>query len=157
MTAPYLGQMFDADTVGVTLGSDDWLIVRLDPDGSRRIVHASNMFLGSTYPTWEGLRDFWLDLWDNDPIMFWGEWEARFGNRIRAGAGTQFMPYPPADGIPVEPVDDPPNQIAHLQRVQGNAAVSAHDLQVTLGNDILRSRNRRRLQHRQVHLYPHDR
>ena len=50
-----------------------------------------------------------------------------------------FLPYPPADGIAVGHSIEPVNQIPHLQRFQGNASVSAHDLQVTLGNDLLRS------------------
>ena len=49
------------------------------------------------------------------------------------------MPYPPADGIPSEPVDDPVNQVPYLQRYQRNASVSAHDLQVTLGTDVMQS------------------
>ena len=124
--------------VGVTLDKE-YLIVRLNPDGSRRIVDATNMRLVPNYPTWEEIRDFRLGLWDNAPAMFWGEWDSDLARDIRRGAGIQFMPYPPADGLYVPPVDDPPNQIAHLQRIQANAAVSAHDLQVTLGNDILRS------------------
>ena len=139
MTAPYLGQIFDADTVDVTLGTTQYLIVRLAPDGSRRAIDAVRVDLGSSTPTWEVARDLWLGRWNNDPAMFWGEYDSFFRDRIRAGAGNQFMPYPPADGIPVEPVDDPVNQIPYLQRYQGNAAVSAHDLQVTLGNDVMDS------------------
>ena len=62
MTAPTLGQIFDADTADVTLGSTEYIIVRLAPDGSRRIVDADRIRLGSIYPTWEDIRDFWLTM-----------------------------------------------------------------------------------------------
>ena len=154
MTAPYLGQIFDADTVGVTIGDIQYLIVRLDPDGSRRPVDAGRVLLGPGTPTWEQARDAWLGRWDNDPIMFWGEYDARLEQEIDRGVGTQFMPYPPADGVPVPPVDDPVNQVPYLTRFQRNAAVSAHDLQVTLRYRCDAERHRRRLQHRQEHVHP---
>ena len=58
---------------------------------------------------------------------------------IRAGQAPSSCPTRPLTASPCEPVDDPVNQIPYLQRYQGNAAVSAHDLQVTLGNDVMDS------------------
>ena len=139
MTAPYLGQIFDADTVGVELGTEDWIIVRLDPSGSRLILDVRLAGLSANYPTWEDIRDFWIGFWDNDPIMFWGLNDPPLRLAIERGEGTQYMPYPPADGIAVRPVDEPPNQVPYLSLYQRNAAVSAHDLQVTLGTDVMQS------------------
>ena len=47
MTAPYLGQFITADTVGVTLGDERHIIVRLAEDGSRRIVDVAYKFCTS--------------------------------------------------------------------------------------------------------------
>ena len=139
MTAPALGLIFDAETVGVELGTEDWIIVRLAPDGSRRIVDVDVMELSVSYPTWEERRDFRLGLWPNTPIMFWGTLDDPLHAAIRRGRITHYMPYPPADGIAVVPVEEPPNQVPYLQTYQRNAAVSAHDLQVTLGTDVMQS------------------
>ena len=50
-----------------------------------------------------------------------------------------YLPYPPADGVAVYPVEEPVNQVPLLSLYQRNAAVSAHDLQVTLGTDVMQS------------------
>ena len=130
MTTPTLGQIFDAETIGVTLGSTQYLIVRLDPDGSRRVVDADRIRLGSNTSTWAKARDFWLGYWDNAPIMFWGEYDSRFSSRIAALAGTHFMPYPASDGVATEPVDIPPNQIPYLREFLNHCCTFAHELLV---------------------------
>ena len=92
----------------------------------------------------EGIRDFWLGLWDNAPAMFWGEYDRTpprpcLSAPGRAGGNSCRGFTRPLTAFPSRNVDDPVNQIPYLQLYQRNAAVSAHDLQVTLGNDILLS------------------
>ena len=130
MTAPYLGQIFDADTADVTPGETRYIIVRLAPDGSRRIVDSDRLWLNTTYPTWGEVRGFWTARWEHDPIMFWGEYDFRLSGRIAALAGTHFMPYPLADGIAAEPVDEPPNQIPYQQDFLNHCCTFAHELLV---------------------------
>ena len=54
---------------------------------------------------------------EGDPLVLWG---------ASAGAGLSnlltrqrvygwYLPYPPADGIAIAPVEDPPNQIPYLR------------------------------------------
>ena len=57
----------------------------------------------------------------------------------RAARDGWYLPYPPADGVAVYPVEEPVNQVPLLSLYQRNAAVSAHDLQVTLGTDVMQS------------------
>ena len=55
-------------------------------------------------------------------------------------ATAKYLPYPPADGVAVYPVEEPVNQVPlSYSLYQRNAAVSAHDLQVTLGTDVMQS------------------
>ena len=143
MTAPYLGQIFDADTVGVELGTEDWIIVRLQSNGSRGIVDVHYSGLSSNRPTWAAYRDYWLDKWDYAPIMFWGLYTHAVLRPIERGEGSEYMPYPPADGIAVEPVEDPPNQVTAIAAYRAHAARFAHELDAALGHHSLTSADER--------------
>ena len=124
------------------------VVVRLAADGSRRVVDHNTIQLGIPLAVTLGqlARDFWrrrtgLTL----PSCFWGlEW----GSDPRckapciaplAARDGWYLPYPPADGVAVYPVFEPVNQVPLLSLYQRNAAVSAHDLQVTLGTDVMQS------------------
>ena len=87
-------------------------------------------------------RDFWLGYWPDSPIVFWGpnsDVISLDSALYRAARDGWYLPYPPADGVAVYPVEEPVNQVPLLSLYQRNAAVSAHDLQVTLGTDVMQS------------------
>ena len=50
-------------------------------------------------------------------------------NRIAARDGW-YLPYPPADGIAIAPVEDPPNQIPYLRSFLNHCCTFAHELLV---------------------------
>ena len=141
MAIPELGQFITADLDDIDL-LDEFVIVRLASDGSRRVVDDDTIRLGPGSPTWVDARDFRLGFWPDSPIVFWGPDTAVISLTsalIRAGRNGWYLPYPPADGVAVYPVEEPVNQVPILQQYQRNAAVSAHDLQVTLGTDVMQS------------------
>ena len=141
MAIPELGQFITADLDDIDL-SQEHVIVRLASDGSRRILDANTIRTSPSLPTWEDIRDVRLGFWPDSPIVFWGPLNDVISLNsalIRAGRDGWYLPYPPADGIAVYPVEEPVNQVPILQQYQRNAAVSAHDLQVTLGTDVMQS------------------
>ena len=142
MAIPYLGQFITADLEGIDL-PDVFVIVRLASDGSRRVIDDGGIrVVDPGLPTWEVARDFYLGFWPDTPIVFWGpdgdviSLDSALG---RAASDGWYLPYPPADGVAVYPVEEPVNQVPLLSLYQRNAAVSAHDLQVTLGTDVMQS------------------
>ena len=73
--------------------------------------------------TWEDILPLWLD--DRDAEVFvWGL-SSDADNRIRLG---EYLPYPPADGIVIPSVTDPPNQIPHQQDFLNHCCTFAHEL-----------------------------
>ena len=132
MTSPNLpfvpnGLIWD----GVTEYMDDppedvpavW-ILRMVGDGSRRYTE----YQGTTSPMeWFIRRSTQEDAWETIGVTY----EA--ANHFGANNPITYLDY---DGsLSAEPV----NQVPYLQTYQRNAAVSAHDLQVTLGTDVMQS------------------
>ena len=142
MAIPALGQFITADLDDIDL-VDEFIIVRLASDGSRRVIGDDTIrVVPPTVPTWEVARDFYLGFWPDSPIVFWGPNQAVTSLQTAleyAPRDGKYLPYPPADGIAVYPVEEPVNQVPLLSLYQRNAAVSAHDLQVTLGTDVMQS------------------
>ena len=141
MALPGLGQLITANLEGIDL-TGEYVIVRLASNGSRRVVDDHTIRIGTTNTTWELARDFWLGYWPDSPIVFWGingAVSSLDSALYRAARDGWYLPYPPADGIAVYPVEEPVNQVPLLSLYQRNAAVSAHDLQVTLGTDVMQS------------------
>ena len=139
MTTPYLGQSITADTVGITL-DEQYIIVRLSSDGTRRITDAQFIELNPTYPTWEGIRDARLRVWDYSPIVFWGpNGNGVLLNYIRYRSVGDYLPYPPEDGLAISPVSDPVNQVPYLQLFKGHAARFMHQLDATIGHHSLQA------------------
>ena len=141
MALPALGQFITADLEDIDL-TNEVVIVRLSSDGSRRVIDDGSMKIATGTPTWEAARDFYLGFWPDSPIVFWGLNNAVISldsALYRAARDGWYLPYPPADGVPVYPVEEPVNQVPLLSLYQRNAAVSAHDLQVTLGTDVMQS------------------
>ena len=127
--APYLGQLVEADTE-VDLGGVSYYAVRLAPDGSRRILDDSLAALNrSTWPEERARRLEWAE---GDPLVLWGA-SAVVPLTTPLGAAARlgwYLPYPPADGIAIAPVEDPPNQIPYLRSFLNHCCTFAHELLV---------------------------
>lgn len=125
---PFLGQEVtpttDVDLEGVT-----YLIARLSPDGSRRVIERYTARISNTNLTWAAVRDFWIDRWEGDPIVFWGIDIQVISNALRtAGREGWYLPYPPADGIAIVPVPDPVNHAVQFFAWREHLASIAHEL-----------------------------
>ena len=113
MAIPELGQFITADLEGIDL-LDEFVIVRLDSDGSRRVLDDDTIRLGTGRPTWADARDFRLGFWPDSPIVFWGPLNDVISLRSalgRAASDGWYLPYPPADGVAIYPVEEPVNQV----------------------------------------------
>ena len=130
--APFLGQ-FITETTEVTAAVHGHRVVQLDPDGSRRIVarHVS----GGTAETWAEQRERLLGI--GQPMVFWGLLQ-------HPGISTtmlpgRYLPYPPADGIPIPAIEEPVNQVPFLIPYREHAARYAHQLDDAMGHHTLQS------------------
>ena len=101
-----------------------YYILRMVGDGSRRYTD----YVGTTNPMDNLIRlSTQEDAWETVGVTY------ESGGNFLVDNGIAYMDY---DGsLSTEPV----NQIPYLQTYQRNAAVSAHDLQVTLGTDVMQS------------------
>ena len=127
--APYLGQFVDADTE-VDLGGVSYYAVRLAPDGSRRILDDFLAVLNRQ--TWPEHRASIRERAEGDPLVLWGASAVvnLVTPLILAARNGWYLPYPPADGIPIAPVEDPPNQIPYLRAFLNHCCTFAHELLV---------------------------
>ena len=99
-----------------------WLL-RMIGDGSRQFTD----YFGASNPMRDIIRRSTLDGWETIGVTFEHPYVFLRDNPIG------YLAY---DGsLTAEPV----NQIPYLLTYQRNAAVSAHDLQVTLGTDVMQS------------------
>ena len=73
MAIPELGQFITADLDDIDL-PQEYVIVRLASDGSRRVIDDDTIRLVTPRrkPTWADARDFHLGFWPDSPIVFWG-------------------------------------------------------------------------------------
>ena len=125
--APYLGQFIYADTE-VDLGGVSYYLVRLASDGSRLILDSNLAALNRS--TWPERRASLLEWAEGDPLVLWGAsagvgLTTHFHNAARNG---WYLPYPPADGIAIAPVENPPNQIPFLRAFLNHCCTFAHEL-----------------------------
>ena len=127
--APYLGQFVEADTE-VDLGSISYYLVRVASDGSRRILGDERAVLNRQ--TWPYVRADVLERAGGDPLVLWGA-SAGVGLSTPLSLAARdgwYLPYPPADGIAIAPVEDPPNQIPYLRAFLNHCCTFAHELLV---------------------------
>ena len=102
---PTVGQEV-TPTTDVDLAGETYLVVRLASDGSRRVIDRAGAETGTLRPTWALIRDFWIERWEGDPIVFWGLNSGPMSNALHyAGINGWYLPYPPADGIAVVPTE----------------------------------------------------
>ena len=99
-------------------------ILRMVGDGSRRYTE----YQGVSHPMeWLIRLSTREDVWETIGVTY------EDGGSFLVDNGIAYMDY---DGsLTTEPI----NQVPYLQTYQRNAAVSAHDLQVTLGTDVMQS------------------
>ena len=129
---PTLGQLITPDT-DVTV-DETYLTVALDDDGSRRIVGSGTF---STSATVERVIEV-----SGSNVVFWGPREAVNGLSsalIGARIEGHYLPYPPADGIAIFPVEERVNQVPQLLDFREHAATFAHQLDDAMGHHSLTS------------------
>ena len=128
--APYLGQFVNTDTE-VDL-SVSYYLVQLAPDGSRRILDEGLAMTDRLRTTWPEVRADILERAGGNPLVLWGpDADVDLSNLLGlAGLNGWYLPYPPADGIAIAPVEDPPNQIPYLRAFLNHCCTFAHELLV---------------------------
>ena len=129
---PTLGQLITPET-DVTV-DETYLLAVLDDDGSRRVIGDGGIFsIGTTV---ERVIEV-----NGSNVVFWGP------NNIPGLKGAiyaaihdgYYLPYPPADGIAVFPVEEPVNQVPELTSFREHASRFAHQLDDALGHHSLTS------------------
>ena len=128
---PTLGQLITPDTdVAV---DETYLFAVLDEDGSRRVVGEG--FFSSTTTVERVIEVRGLN------VVFWGPNNigGLTGALNRAARDGWYLPYPPADGIAVFPVEEPVNQVPEVASFREHASRFAHQLDDALGHHSLTS------------------
>ena len=75
---------------------------------------------------WEDERAYWLrEAGEGTELYVWGLHTDTYGS-TRAG---KYLPYPPADGIAIDPVDEPVNQAPTFMMWREHLCTIAHELQ----------------------------
>ena len=83
--------------------------------------------------TWPEVRADKLERAEGDPLVLWGATaEVNLSTPLSNGIVYDgwYLPYPPADGIAIAPVEDPPNQIPYLRAFLNHCCTFAHELLV---------------------------
>ena len=129
MATPYLGQLV-APNPDTEL-DQNYYFVRLDTDGSRRILSRSRTISGET---WADVVAGAERVFPGIPVVMWGPTvgapEGLSNALFYANDLGQYLPYPAADGIQTFPVDEPVNQLPYLQAFLNHCCTFAHELLV---------------------------
>ena len=126
---PTLGQLITPET-DVTV-TEDYLLAVLDDDGSRRVVDRGTFIDTSTVERIIEVYGSNVVFWGPDNIS--GLYTA-IGIAVRDG---HYLPYPPADGIAVFPVEEAVNQVPEVSKFREHAARFAHQLDAAMGHHTL--------------------
>lgn len=101
-------------------------IVRLAPDGSRRVIDSRQM----TAPWAYGNHEFIIGWGEGDPLVVWDGYDSDLHRYFTAAAreGNYYLPYAPADGIAIPPVQEHVNNVPDAQNFISHCTTFAHEL-----------------------------
>ena len=126
MATPFLNQLLQI--IPEAEFDQDYILVNLDPDGSRRILRSS---IANSGQDWVELVERFQRVFPSVPVVLWGPLTGNSDLRnalLRADNLGQYLPYPAADGIATFPVDDEVNQIPYQQDFVNHCCTFAHEL-----------------------------